>query len=299
LATAPPMRAQQQADALALLAETALHHEIDPGAPGERYQVVVHVDAAVLADRRNPANPCWKKGATFPRKRRGVWPATRAGWSCGTTTRGAYSRSGPGPGRFRRRFDARCYIATGAVASRAVMHGSERVITYVTGRRAAQPRSATWCSCAAAITTRSMKRATRSLGDPTAPSPSTGRMAGRYRRCRRQARCPRIRFIRCTRNMPRWDFGSTRERRAPAGWASGSTSAGRSTCCIRGRRAPDVLAGASARHASSRRGTTHASGPHRSSSPASWPSPRLPLHRRDRARCACSGPAPCCLPTIR
>ena len=41
---------QQQADALALLAETALHHGIDPGAPGERYQVVVHVDAAVLAD---------------------------------------------------------------------------------------------------------------------------------------------------------------------------------------------------------------------------------------------------------
>jgi len=78
-ATAPPTRAQQQADALALLAETALHHEIDPGAPGERYQVVVHVDAAVLADRRNPANPCWKKGATFPRKRRGAWPATRVG----------------------------------------------------------------------------------------------------------------------------------------------------------------------------------------------------------------------------
>ena len=27
-----------------------MHHGIDPGAPGERYQVVVHVDAAVLAD---------------------------------------------------------------------------------------------------------------------------------------------------------------------------------------------------------------------------------------------------------
>src|SRR6266480_4371917 len=44
-----PTLPQQQADALALLAETALHHGIDPGAPGERYQVVVHVDAAVLA----------------------------------------------------------------------------------------------------------------------------------------------------------------------------------------------------------------------------------------------------------
>jgi hypothetical protein len=40
--------AQQQADALALLAETALHHGLDPGAPGERYQVVVHVDEAAL-----------------------------------------------------------------------------------------------------------------------------------------------------------------------------------------------------------------------------------------------------------
>jgi 5-methylcytosine-specific restriction endonuclease McrA len=49
-----PSRAQQQADALALLAETALHHALDPGAPGERYLVVVHVDAAVLAD---PAGP--------------------------------------------------------------------------------------------------------------------------------------------------------------------------------------------------------------------------------------------------
>jgi hypothetical protein len=45
-----PSMEQQQADALALLAETALHHGIDPGAPGERYQVVVHVDAPVLAD---------------------------------------------------------------------------------------------------------------------------------------------------------------------------------------------------------------------------------------------------------
>jgi 5-methylcytosine-specific restriction endonuclease McrA len=49
-----PSRAQQQADALVLLAETALHHALDPGAPGERYQVVVHVDAAVLADPQQP-----------------------------------------------------------------------------------------------------------------------------------------------------------------------------------------------------------------------------------------------------
>src|SRR5438128_525145 len=50
----PPTMAQQQADALALVAETALQHGIDPGAPGERYQVVVHVDAPVLADPDQP-----------------------------------------------------------------------------------------------------------------------------------------------------------------------------------------------------------------------------------------------------
>jgi hypothetical protein len=43
--------AQQQADALALLAETALHHGLNPGTPGERYQVVVHVDAPVLQNQ--------------------------------------------------------------------------------------------------------------------------------------------------------------------------------------------------------------------------------------------------------
>jgi hypothetical protein len=48
--TDPPSTAQENADALVLLAEAALHHDLDPGAPGERYQVVVHVDAAVLAD---------------------------------------------------------------------------------------------------------------------------------------------------------------------------------------------------------------------------------------------------------
>ena len=54
--------AQQQADALALLAETALHHELDPGAPGERYQVVVHVDTEVLADTEAPGQSVLEGG---------------------------------------------------------------------------------------------------------------------------------------------------------------------------------------------------------------------------------------------
>jgi hypothetical protein len=61
-AETPPV-AQQQADALALLAETALHHGLDPGTPGERYQVVVHVDAEVLADPDQPGQSVLEDGA--------------------------------------------------------------------------------------------------------------------------------------------------------------------------------------------------------------------------------------------
>ena len=54
--------AQVQADALTLLAETALHHDLDPGAPGERYQVVVHVDAPVLTDSEAPGQSVLEGG---------------------------------------------------------------------------------------------------------------------------------------------------------------------------------------------------------------------------------------------
>jgi 5-methylcytosine-specific restriction endonuclease McrA len=52
---------QQQADAL-LVAESALRHGLDPGAPGERYRVVVHVDAPVLADPDAPGQSVLEDG---------------------------------------------------------------------------------------------------------------------------------------------------------------------------------------------------------------------------------------------
>jgi 5-methylcytosine-specific restriction endonuclease McrA len=61
-----PTMEQQRADALALIAETALHHGIDPGAPGERYQVVVHVDAAVLADADQAGQSVLEDGMRVP-----------------------------------------------------------------------------------------------------------------------------------------------------------------------------------------------------------------------------------------
>ena len=61
-----PSMAQEQADALVLLAETALHRGIDPGAPGNRYQVVVHVDAEVLADVDAPGQSVLEGGTHVP-----------------------------------------------------------------------------------------------------------------------------------------------------------------------------------------------------------------------------------------
>jgi hypothetical protein len=74
-----PTMAQQQADALALVAETALHHGIDPGTPGERYQVVVHVDAPVLADPDAPGQSVLEDGTHIPAEtsRRLACDATR------------------------------------------------------------------------------------------------------------------------------------------------------------------------------------------------------------------------------
>ncbi|HEV8583495.1 MAG TPA: DUF222 domain-containing protein [Methylomirabilota bacterium] len=57
-----PTWGQRQADALGLLAETALHHGLEPGTAGERYQVVVHVDAPVLADPDAPGQSVLEDG---------------------------------------------------------------------------------------------------------------------------------------------------------------------------------------------------------------------------------------------
>jgi hypothetical protein len=90
-----PTMVQQQADALVLLAETALRHELDPGAPGERYQVVVHVDAAVLADPEQAGQSVLEDGVRVSAETSPVSAARRP--DC---ARGAGAGSGaPRPGR--------------------------------------------------------------------------------------------------------------------------------------------------------------------------------------------------------
>jgi hypothetical protein len=58
----PPTYGQQQADALALVAETALEHGLAADPRSERYQVVVHADAAALADPAQPGQSVLEDG---------------------------------------------------------------------------------------------------------------------------------------------------------------------------------------------------------------------------------------------
>ena len=52
-----PTIAQRRADALGLVAESALAGGLDPGNPGDRFQVTVHVPADTLALREPPSTP--------------------------------------------------------------------------------------------------------------------------------------------------------------------------------------------------------------------------------------------------
>src|SRR2546428_6209774 len=62
----PPLHGQQQADALGMIAEAALAHDLDPGPSGDRYQVVLHVDAPVLADPEQPGQSVLEDGQHVP-----------------------------------------------------------------------------------------------------------------------------------------------------------------------------------------------------------------------------------------
>ncbi len=72
-----PTLAQRQADAIGVVAEAALAGGLDKGTAGDRYQVVLHVDAAALAEPRDvPAGTsAGSTGASEPRARRGEVPA--------------------------------------------------------------------------------------------------------------------------------------------------------------------------------------------------------------------------------
>jgi hypothetical protein len=79
-ASKTPTRPQQQADALAVLAEAALHQELDPGAPGNGIRSWSTWTPRSWRMQPSRGSRCWRTGRTFPRERRSGWRATRAGW---------------------------------------------------------------------------------------------------------------------------------------------------------------------------------------------------------------------------
>ncbi len=76
-----PILAQRQADAIGVVAEAALAGGLDKGTAGDRYQVVLHVDAPALAEPRDvPAGtPAGSTGASEPRPPGGGVPAGTPG----------------------------------------------------------------------------------------------------------------------------------------------------------------------------------------------------------------------------
>jgi hypothetical protein len=66
-----------------IVAESALAAGLDRGSRDDRYQVVVHVDAEVLAagdEGIGAVRPGSRTVPTFPRERPTGWSATRSGW---------------------------------------------------------------------------------------------------------------------------------------------------------------------------------------------------------------------------
>ena len=227
--------AQRQADALGLLAETALHRGLDPGAPGDRYQVVVHVDAAVLADPEQPGQSVLEEGShvSAETSRRLACDASRVVMRHDEA--GRVLEVGRGPGRFLPPCDGRSTIGTTVVASRAAPSASGKAIICATGPREDRPRSRTSRFSVVGTIARCTKRVTRSRVGPTGRSSSGGRTAGRCPTCRCLSRCPEIRSALSARLMKSWAFVSALGRRALAGSGSAWMWDGRSTSCIPGR----------------------------------------------------------------
>ncbi len=233
-AEAPSME-QQRADALALLAESALHHDLDPGAPAERYQVVVHVDAPVPADPDAPGQSVLEGGTCVSAEtsRRLACDATRVIMRHDEAGRvvevGARTRTiPPALRRALHHRDGGCRFPGCGVRFgqghhiRHWAHGGPTTLSNLAmlcrrHHRAVHERLIT-----------SSDYATASYGS----GGRTAHLCQTYPRHRPSPMIPCERYEFRTRQPGcRW----TRGRRVPAGSASASTSATRSTSCILGR----------------------------------------------------------------
>ena len=136
--------AQRRADALALLAESALAANVDGGTAGDRYQVVLHVNAdqpgTARPGRRRPrrrlhsmALSKWTMArCTFPRKRLSGCRATPRSWRCATTPTARSSTWAARRARFRHRSVALSPRAIPVAAFQAARPAGATRITCIT-----------------------------------------------------------------------------------------------------------------------------------------------------------------------
>ncbi len=226
--------AQQQADALALLTETALHHELDPGAPGERYQVVVHVDAAALADPDQPGESSLEDGARVSAEtsRRLACDASRVVMrhdEDGRTVEvGARTRTIPA-GAAASASPSRPRLSLPGLPGRVRTGTSRPSLGSRWPDHALQPRPALPPS-----PPRGARRGLsgRSRGRRRVAVPAAGWPAAPRRPAAGRGARP-IRSRHSGRGTTRRGSASTRGRPARPGWASAWMWAGRSTSCIR------------------------------------------------------------------
>ena len=174
-----PTIAQRRADALGLVAESALAGGLDPGNPGDRFQVTVHVPADTLASREPASTPprvsaepseasdCAYEpetpaagldagqavieqagGLHLGGRRRAALPAMPPSWRCSTAPTARSSTSAAGRARSRPPCAALCWTVIAASASSpAATPATATPTTSCTGPTAGRPSSPTWLCC--------------------------------------------------------------------------------------------------------------------------------------------------------
>ena len=191
---AQPTLAQRQADAIGVVVEAALAGGLDKGTAGDRYQVVLHVDAAALAEPRERDVPA----GTSVGSEAGSEPGAHGGDVPAGTLAGAVSATGPhgcggdvpagnagddgrGVGRSRQRVAAR--------RRRSLPRGTQPAPAL-----APDARSVSGCA-PRAITRRGTDRARRRDGTGRAVrgQPDRARPGGRHPRLRGDRPARRVR----------------------------------------------------------------------------------------------------------
>jgi len=136
--------AQRRADALGLLAECALHADLDRGSAADRYQVVVHVEApAAGASTSQAVIELGDGGVHVSAERHGASHATPPSSSCTRARRVRFWMWGAGLGPSRRRSAGRSPHAMADVGSPNAAPAAAMLTTLRTGATAAAHRSTT------------------------------------------------------------------------------------------------------------------------------------------------------------